>query len=113
MSAPVDLSSLHEITGGDTAIEKELFASFLESSDACLAGLRAAGEPAQETEWRKHAHAFKGISLNLGAAELGHLCKEAQDKCQAPPEQRKHMLAAIEAEFARVRAYLDQAASAA
>jgi histidine phosphotransfer protein HptB len=109
VTAPVDLAALREITGGDADIERELFETFLQSATECVAALKAGYPLGRKDEWRKQAHALKGASLNLGAARLGQLCGEAQDSYQGSPEEKLGMLAAIEAEFARVKAFLDQA----
>jgi HPt (histidine-containing phosphotransfer) domain-containing protein len=111
MSAPVDLTSLREITAGDAALERELFAAFLESADACLAGLKAGCETGRDDAWRKQAHALKGTCLNLGAMELGQLCKNAQENFQQPADKKRDMLIAIESEFARVKEFLEKAAA--
>jgi HPt (histidine-containing phosphotransfer) domain-containing protein len=108
MTQAIDLTNLHEITGGDIAVECELFDVFLQSSEECIAGLKSSLDVSKHEDWRKQAHAFKGTSLNLGAFELGRLCKEAQDNSQASLEQKHTMLAAIETEYDRVKAQLDK-----
>jgi len=88
-------------------MEAELFQLFLSSSEECLTGLRAALADGNEKAWREHAHAFKGISFNLGAGPLGEICKKAQDEFQASGDAKKAMLADIEAELENVKAALD------
>lgn len=106
MSQPLDLENLHEMTGNDAALEKELFGVFLTSAEECMAALRAStGADAQET-WRTQAHALKGMSLNLGAAELGALCANAQMNHTADSTQKAAMLHAIEDSYAAVKAFL-------
>jgi len=109
MTPAVDLTNVHEITGGDIAVERELFDAFLQSSDECIAALKSSLEAPKHEEWRKQAHAFKGTSANLGAFELGRLCKEAQDNSQASSERKHTILAAIETEYGRVKDFLADA----
>ncbi len=106
MTDPVNLSNLREMTGGDAALEKELFTVYLSSSDVCLESLRANVGVGNEETWRTQAHAWKGMCLNLGAETLGKLCAEAQMNNIAPPEKKAEMLAAIEEEYGKVKAYL-------
>jgi len=106
MTDPVNLENLREMTGGDLALEKELFEVFLTSSQDCLNALQANAGAGQEETWRSQAHAWKGMSLNLGADELGKLCAEAQMNHLAPPEKKAEMLAAIDAAYAKVKAFL-------
>jgi HPt (histidine-containing phosphotransfer) domain-containing protein len=106
MADPVNLDNLREMTGGDKALEKELFDVYLTSSEECLAKLRENTDDGKEEEWRTQAHAWKGMSLNLGADELGRLCADAQMNNLVPSEKKIEMLAAIEAEYGKVKAYL-------
>ena len=101
-SCPVDFSVLHGMTGGDAALEAELLEIFIESSIECLTGLRLSLDGGKNVAWREQAHAFKGIALNLGANGLGGLCRVAQEGYLAPPEDKRLMLRAIEAEMRRV-----------
>lgn len=106
MSNPVTLDNLHDMTGGDRELEKELFDVYINSAEDCLKGLKFNIGPGQEDGWRTQAHAWKGMSLNLGAETLGKLCAEAQFNHLAPQEKKQEMLAAIEEEYAKVKAYL-------
>ena len=108
MTSPaVDLSNLREMTQGDVALEKELFSTFISESQLLIEGLiRSAGDPAAVEEWRRNAHACKGISRNLGADRLGDLCYEAQTKFEAGPEEKAALLQQIRAEYAEVIAFL-------
>ena len=107
MDQPVNFDNLREITGGDLALESELFRNFIASSAACLEGLRGAMAGGDEGEWRKHAHALKGVCLNLGADALGGLCKKAQEDYRATGEEKRLILCDIEGELARVQAALE------
>lgn len=106
MTDPVNLDNLREMTGGDPALEKELFGVYISSSENCLATLKDNVAAGKEETWRTQAHAWKGMSLNLGAEALGALCADAQMNHLAPQEKKTEMLANIEAEYTRVKAYL-------
>lgn len=106
MTDPVNLDNLREMTGGDKDLEKELFEVYVASSEDCLKALETSQGAGQEETWRTQAHAWKGMSLNLGAEPLGKLCAEAQIHHLAPPEEKAKMLAAIQAEYESVKAYL-------
>lgn len=106
MTDAVNLENLREMTGGDKALEKELFAVFLTSSDDCLNHLKSNLGAGNEETWRTQAHAWKGMSLNLGAETLGKLCSEAQMNHIAPQDEKEKMLSAIEAEYEKVKTYL-------
>lgn len=108
MSESVNLDNLREMTSNDKELEKELFAVYLDASEKCLQALRTNTGAGQEETWRTQAHAWKGMSLNLGAEPLGKLCAEAQMNHTVPEEQKKQMLAAIEAEYAKVKDFLAQ-----
>jgi len=92
MTNPVTLDNLREMTGGDKALEKELFDVYITSCETCLSALKAATESGKEEEWRTQAHAWKGMSLNLGAETLGNLCAQAQIDNLAPTEKKMKCL---------------------
>ena len=106
MNTTVDLTNLRTMTDGDKEIEKSLFEEFFSSSEAAIASMQSnIGETAAEV-WRKEAHALKGVSLNLGAMELGALCKKAQDEFQTDAENKTALLAKIKAEYEQVKEFL-------
>lgn len=107
MTNPVDLRNFREMTGGDQEIERELFEEFLRSSHKCIGFLEDNCSHGENKTWRQNAHAFKGISLNLGAANLGELCKQAQEGYEASMEDKKYFLNAIKQEFSRVEKYIE------
>ena len=78
MNDPVDLNVLRQMTDGDAALEQELFAEFFTSFEAGIAALKRLTDPAHQEDWRKQAHALKGMAVNLGAMALGAVCKQAQ-----------------------------------
>lgn len=104
---PVNLNNVREMLGNDPAREKELFQIFIESADECLGILRTSCGPGAEEMWRTQAHALKGMSLNLGAAKLGEMCANAQKSNTASQEEKQKILAEIEAEYAKVKQFLE------
>ncbi len=106
MSETVNLENLREMTGGDPDLEKELFSVYLQGSEDCLTAMQASTGGGQEETWRAQAHAWKGMSLNLGAAALGALCAQAQMNPQASEADKKALLAQITDEYAKVKAFL-------
>lgn len=106
MTESVNLDNLHEMTGGDNDLEKELFEVYISAAEACLKALETNQGAGQEEVWRTQAHAWKGMSLNLGAEPLGKLCAEAQTKHLAPPEEKAKMFETIKAEYELVKAFL-------
>ena len=106
MAAPVDLTSLREMTDGDVAMEKELFLEFFSSFESGLKALQESCGEAAETTWRENSHALKGIALNLGAMQLGGLCKKAQDSQKAASDIKAAMLQEMQAEYALVKQFL-------
>ena len=106
MDGVIDLSSLREITGGDRALEVELFAVFIESTSECFVALRVAFDNEDHIAWREAAHALKGASGSMGANTLYEICREAQNEFQADLEAKQALLADIEKELERIRVKL-------
>ena len=102
MNEPVSFNNLREITDGDRAIEAALFVDFITSSNVCIEGLQAAIVSSDQLTWRKHAHAFKGISFSLGALPLGRLCQAAEEGCANPWVEKQELLLTIRQELQRV-----------
>lgn len=106
MNTPVNLDNIHEMLDGDPVREQELFQIYISTAEECLEGLQDGLASGNEERWRTQAHALKGMSMNLGAATLGSLCAEAQEKSAAPKEDKEKILAGIQTEYARVKTFL-------
>src|ERR1700691_5364208 len=106
MPGPVDLKNLHEMTGNDAGMEKELFAELISSFDEGSNSLATAVSGSDNESWRKNAHALKGIALNLGANHLGELCKKAQENSNADSRLKEIMLTDIKKEYEEVKKFL-------
>ncbi len=66
----LDLSALHDITGGDAEFERELIETFVASGDRCLADIVEAMESSDYETLGRRAHALKGASANIYAHRL-------------------------------------------
>lgn len=75
-----DRDHLARYTGGDAALEAELFNLLREQSDRCLAAMQAATDV---DAWKAAAHTLKGASRGVGAFELGEACQRAEDAPQS------------------------------
>ncbi|TAH37566.1 MAG: Hpt domain-containing protein [Alphaproteobacteria bacterium] len=106
MNQILNLSNLRELTGGDIDLEKQLFNVFLDSSEECLSHLQQTAGPNDAEQWKRHAHAWKGISLNLGAEKLADICKNAQDQYMTSPEEKQKILRLLEQEYGLVKSAL-------
>lgn len=106
MENPVDLTNLHDLTDGDVALERDLFNEFFRSSQDCIQVMESNFADGNNEEWRRGAHAFKGISYNLGAEHLGNLCKVAQESSDLDRSDKLVILNNIKAEFTTVQDYL-------
>ena len=69
-SAEVDLEELRKVTGGDSAFERELLATFISSGDECLAEIVTALRTRDVDTIGRRAHALKGASANIHAHPL-------------------------------------------
>ena len=103
---PVDLTNLREMTEGDVEMEKELFEEFFSSSEKCIASMRQGCIDGESPDFRAHAHALKGTSVNMGAAKLSELCKEAQEKSDVPKAEKENLLENIQSEYENVKLFL-------
>ncbi len=93
----VDLDRLYSFTQGDTALEAELVALYVETAQLYLARLRRAGDDA--AEWQRAAHALKGASANIGAVVVAQLAAEQEQESPTIAALRS-----LEAEVAAVYA---------
>ena len=83
MPAEVDISALHELTGGDAEFERELIDTFVSSGDQCLAEILAALRTGDFATIGKRAHALKGASANIHAAGLAAAASSLESAVRA------------------------------
>lgn len=103
---PVDLTNLREMTDGDKELEQELFAEFFNSSASAIETLGQHCADGESKPWYSAAHALKGSAYNLGATQLGDLCKKAQESHAASKMEKQQMCDGIKQEYEKVRQYL-------
>jgi HPt (histidine-containing phosphotransfer) domain-containing protein len=92
-SAPVlDRAHLAQYSGGDAALEAELFDLLEAQMTACIETMGRAG-PGDDRTWRDAAHTLKGAARGVGAMQLGEACAAAE----ARPLDRDALEALIKA----------------
>lgn len=104
------LSALHDVMEAGYPMLVEVFLQDSEQRVARLQHLqraaRSEGLPAFLDEVGGSAHSFKGSCANMGAVELGELCRQLEDRSRAGDLTLSAfigLLAAIEHEFHVVR----------
>lgn len=102
----VNLSNLRQITGGNKELELDLFNEFISSSGLLLKEMHENYAEENNEEWRRNAHALKGIAFNLGAYELAELAKQGQESYEANKNEKKHLLGQLDQTHQDVLAYL-------
>jgi HPt (histidine-containing phosphotransfer) domain-containing protein len=76
----IDRKRLASFSAGDTALERELLALYLETAALYVDRMRRAGNDV--AAWRSGAHALKGASANIGAVAVARLAARYE---QEPP----------------------------
>jgi chemotaxis protein histidine kinase CheA len=82
---------------------------YIERLNALLLELSEADGPwpaDKVNELFRSAHSLKGIALNLGAMELGELCKKAQDEPNVSVDVKGELLEKITSEYRLVQQFL-------
>ena len=105
-ATPVDLSYLREITDGEKALERELFALFFTNTDHYLKGLSAHCIDGEDQDWRVLSHEMKGACASIGACKLADFCNTAQLQFEASATEKKAILGDITAELQVVKRFL-------
>ena len=106
---PVDLSRISRTTGGDLDVELELLRIFLEQTDEKLRSVETALSAKDYGQIREDAHSIKGASANVGADRLRELAASLEGRMKnGEHTQAEAMVSEVIAEFARVRAYLEE-----
>jgi two-component system, sensor histidine kinase and response regulator len=79
----VDLTALHELTGGDADFERELIETFVASGDKCLEDIVAALRADDYDTVGKRAHTLKGASANIHAHRLSAAASHLESAARA------------------------------
>jgi CheY-like chemotaxis protein len=108
-SDPVEIPRLKEISGGDPEIERELIQLFLYGMEQHLQALSSAARAEDRVALQREVHSIKGASANLGARKIQEMMDRLEQICTGKDLARVPvLLAALEAEVARARAYLNE-----
>jgi HPt (histidine-containing phosphotransfer) domain-containing protein len=106
----VDLTALHELTGGDVEFERELVKTFVASGDKCLKDIVEAMRASDFETIGKRAHALKGASANIHAFRLSAAASNLESAARANSvreidglvRQVKENLRAVNAQLSKV-----------
>jgi two-component system, sensor histidine kinase and response regulator len=79
----VDLTALHELTGGDAEFERELIETFVASGDKCLEDIVEALRADDYDTVGKRAHTLKGASANIHAHRLSAAASHLESAARA------------------------------
>jgi len=103
----VDLSRLHEITGGDRETDVMLIDLFLCDTGDLLVKLKERAAEGDVDGMRQVAHSVKGAAANMGAEPLRALCSQMETLSNGGAVQdAPALLTRIESEFAQVSDFL-------
>ena len=100
---------LYASTGSDPAFLAELLDTYFADAPRLLAQMSASLATNDAAEFRRAAHSLKSNSANFGARRLAAMSKELEDIGKAGMlDGAADKLPAVAAEYARVRAALEQ-----
>jgi CheY-like chemotaxis protein len=106
----LEASALHEVTGGDPGMQREVFARYLAENSSDVADLHRAIETRDATQATHAAHRINGASKTIGAAALGEVVERIEGAARR--EDWASIVGSVEAfrrEVARLNAYLARA----
>jgi HPt (histidine-containing phosphotransfer) domain-containing protein len=110
MGSPIDaatMANLLEITGGDQGFVDELVDTYIGEGERIVGELVAAAEAGVVGDLVRPAHSLKSSSLNVGALELGELCRRLeQDALGGTVDDPLARAADIKSAFEAVRVAL-------
>ena len=110
MSGPIDaatFANLVEMTGGEMDFVDELVDTYLEDGANQLAAMEAAAAAGDVEALTRAAHSMKSGSVNVGALDLGELCRSLKERGRAGSvPDAAGQVAAIDAGFAGAGAAL-------
>lgn len=76
-------ANLLEMTGGDMAFVDELVDTYLDEGDRLVEDLVVAATAGDVEAMVRPAHSMKSSSLNVGALELGALCRSLEEDARS------------------------------
>ena len=88
--APLDRSSLAQISGGDAAMEREILADFKSANDTDMQELRQALAQRDLKQITHASHRVKGACRMVGATALASVCERMEKAGRPTRNRRKH-----------------------
>lgn len=82
----LDPERIIAITGGDKAVEEQLFTLFFASSERCVSKMEEALAANDLAAWKSVCHEYKGASASLGAVPLSERCGAAEQHSPNPDD---------------------------
>jgi HPt (histidine-containing phosphotransfer) domain-containing protein len=105
--SPIDraaFDALVDMTGGEMDFVDELVDTYVEDGQQQIAALGDAIAAGDTAALVRPAHSLKSNSLNVGAMDLGELCRELEERARrGDVPDAAERVAAIDAGFAAVR----------
>lgn len=99
---PIDLAHLAIYTGGDAALNAEVFELFLGQSAQLMRELGQVLEAQDQTRWKEITHSLKGAARGIGAFALADAAADAEPVTVA--ENAADAVMAVESLRSRLRA---------
>jgi len=90
MTGAIDYDHLAQYTGGDSELEAEVFALFINQIESWS---RLLEPDAADEDWAAAAHSLKGSARGVGAVELAEACAKAETLIGAAGEAARRSVA--------------------
>jgi HPt (histidine-containing phosphotransfer) domain-containing protein len=107
-SRPVDMAHLARYTGGDAALNAEVFELFVGQATELMGQLECVIQTGDTQRWRHVTHTVKGAARGIGAFELADAAASAEPIDPAlDAERAAGALRQINAQAEAVRLFID------
>ena len=108
-SGLIDFQQLHELTNGDTRLERQAFCSFLPETESFKKALGRDLEEKNQEAARRLSHAIKGAADSLGVHSVADIAKEVHDAAvEGNMHGARESYRKLVDEFDRVRQFLEE-----
>jgi HPt (histidine-containing phosphotransfer) domain-containing protein len=108
VAAPVDRAVLAEISGGDTAAERDILLDFRRVNNEDVAMLKQAVDKNDLPQVTRASHRIKGASKMIGAMPLAIVCEHIEHASRANDWNTiKVYMEAFHQEYLRLDAYFN------
>ncbi len=101
----IDLEHLKLYSGGDLALEDEVFALFRQQVEMWM---RLLDPKADEESWASAAHSLKGSARSIGAHKLAKACSAAEAATRLAPTGRSVAAQDVQASINEALKFIDQ-----